>query len=103
MSLANVYLQLLIRNLRINQSNRLILAMYFSGPGELHDDPRWSQCLAPVMGHLRRPPQGPEIRLRSLRRRPHVLRHRPPELARELPGHVVPTGVNTVNMYGCEL
>ena len=68
----------------------------FSGPGELHDDSGGGERVPPSVGHLRRPPQGPEVRLRTLRRRPHVFRHRSPELARELPGHVVPAGVNMV-------
>ena len=90
MSFANVIFKLLIQKLRILKSTWLC---YFSGSGELNDDPRWSQCLSAAVGHFRRPPQGSEVRLRPLRRRPHVLRHRTTELARELPGHVVPAGV----------
>ena len=75
-------------------ANRIISG-HFAGPGELDDDPGRGERLPAAVGHLRRPPQGPQVRLRPLRRRPHVLRHRPPELARELPRHVVPAGWKT--------
>ena len=76
------------------RAHLLAYLLIFAGPGELYDDLGRGERLPAAVGHLRRPPQGPQVRLRALRRRPHVLRHRPTELAGELPRHVVPAGLN---------
>ena len=66
------------------------------------DGRRRCQGLSAFMGHLRGPPQGPEVRLRPVGRHPDVLRHREGRLVGELQGDVVPSG-KAFALYGVNL
>lgn len=48
------------------------------------------QRLPASLGHLRRPREGPPIRVRSLGRRPAMLQHKQSRIFAKLPSHVVP-------------
>ena len=51
------------------------------------------------MGHLRGPPQGPEVCLRPVGRHPDVLRHREDRVVGKLQGNVVPSGQGPLKIY----
>jgi len=63
------------------------------------DGGRWCQGLSAIMGHLRGPPQGPEVCLRPVGRHPDVLRHREDRVVGKLQGNVVPSGKGPLKIY----
>jgi hypothetical protein len=74
------------------EGNHFSRTRTFEGSGKFLDGRRRCQGFPAIMGHLRGPPQGPEVRLRSVGRHPDVLRHRESRVIGKLQRDVVPSG-----------